>query len=168
MSMKFSEYAKDVIGKVSAGILLYREDRGIREYFIVHPGGPYYTNKWKGYWSIPKGMMEKGEDLKTVARRELKEETGLVPEGFLIDLGTTVLNTGKIIHAFLAKGSGEWKGSNKFTIEWPPKSGHMKEYPEIDSGEWYGLEAVKDLLSINQICFVDRAEKILNELSKNI
>lgn len=162
MSMKFSEYAKDVMGKVSAACLLYREDRGIREYFIVHPGGPYYTNKWKGYWSIPKGMAEEGEDLKLAARRELKEETGLVPEGFLTDLGTTVLNSGKIIHAFLAKGSGEWQGSNDFEMEWPPKSGKKQKFPEIDSGEWYNAEACKEMLGINQTIFIDRAEKILD------
>lgn len=168
MSMKFSEYAKDVIGKVSAGILLYRDNRGCREYFIVHPGGPYYKNKWRGYWSIPKGVVENGEDLKAAARRELKEETGLTPKGFLIDLGEAVLNTGKILHIFLGEGEGEFCGSNKFTIEWPPKSGIKKEFPEIDSGEWYPVEAAKDMLGINQTIFIDRAETILNEQQKNI
>lgn len=163
MSMKFSEYAKDVIGKVSAACLLYREDRGLREYFIVHPGGPYYKNKWKGFWSIPKGAVENGEDLKVAARRELKEETGLIPDGFLVDIGTTTLNTGKIIHCFLAKGNGEWKGSNEFEMEWPPKSGKKQKFPEIDSGEWQPAETCKDLLGINQTIFIDRAEMLLNK-----
>src|SRR5574343_401274 len=162
MSMKFSEYAKDVIGKVSAGNLLCKKVNNEWMFFIVHPGGPYYVNKWDGYWSIPKGMMEIGEDPEVAAKREFEEETGIKPPFTLVNLGTSTLNTGKIIQAYLAIGDGEFKNSNTFELEWPPKSGTKHKFPEVDRGEWHRYEDAKRMLGINQRCFLETARKLLD------
>lgn len=162
MSMRFSEYAKEVFGKVSAGILLAKKADGIWKFFIVHPGGPFYKNKWDGFWSIPKGLVDAGEDHKEAARREFFEETGIVPPQSLIDLGTVTLNTGKIIHAYLAFGDGEFKNSNTFSMKWPPGSAVEQDFPEVDRGEWHTANNVRRMLGNNQKSFVDVAETFLD------
>lgn len=162
MSMKFSEYAKSVMGKVSAGILLCKKVNDVWMFFVVHPGGPYYTNKWDGYWSIPKGMVELGEDSEVAARREFEEETGIKPPHQLVNLGTTTLNSGKIVQAYLAIGDGEFKGSNTFEMPWPPNSDKKRSFPEIDMGEWHKAEDAIRMLGNNQKCFIDRARTLLD------
>lgn len=162
MSMKFSQYANDVFGKVSAGILLTKKERGEWLFLIVHPGGPFYRNKWDGFWSIPKGMVELGEDTKVAARREFFEETGIEPPTQLIDLGTTALNTGKIIQVYLAFGDGEFKNSNTFSMRWPPGSKVEHEFPEVDLGEWCTADDAKRMLGNNQKTFVDIARTYLD------
>lgn len=162
MSMKFSEYAKDVMGKVSAGILLCKKVNNEWLFFIVHPGGPYYVNKWDGYWSIPKGMLELGEDPEVAAKREFEEETGIKPPFSLINIGTATLNSGKIIQAYLAIGDGEFKGSNTFEMPWPPNSDKKRTFPEIDCGEWHTYEDAKRMLGVNQRCFLETARTLLD------
>lgn len=162
--MRFSEYAAKVMGKRSVGILLCKKDDGEYKFFIVHPGGPYYVNKWDGFWDIPKGAIEPGERDEDTARREFKEETGFAVTGRLFDLGETVLNTGKVVKAFLAFGDGEFIKSNDFEMEWPPKSGKKQMFPEIDKGEWHSLKDCKRMIGINKICFLDRAAAYLDEV----
>ena len=162
----FIEYIKEAqLGKTSAGVLMYREKNGEREFFIVHPGGPYFKNKQDGYWGVPKGLMEPGENAEKAARREFGEETGMHITNPLTDLATSPLNSGKILHCFLTKGDGSFKGSNMFKMEWPPKSGKQGEFPEIDKGEWHNIEGCRKKMGLNQFTFIDRANAILD--SKN-
>lgn len=161
--MSLREYIKEAqLGKTSAGVLMHREKNGERQFFIVHPGGPYFKSKQNGYWGVPKGLLEAGENVEKAAKREFSEETGMKISEELIDMGTATLNSGKTLHCFLTKGDGTFKGSNMFTIEWPPKSGVKKEFPEIDKGEWHNLEDCKKKMGPNQFIFIERANEILD------
>jgi predicted NUDIX family NTP pyrophosphohydrolase len=135
------------MGSTSAGILLYRRREGGRlEVFLVHPGGPFFRNKDEGAWSIPKGLVEEGESPRSAALRELSEETGLRPQGELLELGAVRQRGGKTVLAFAMgcdPGEGLEVRSNTFTLEWPPRSGRSREFPEIDRGEFFELEEAK-------------------------
>src|SRR3989344_5474487 len=114
------------MAKTSAGLIMYKKEKGIIKTLIAHPGGPYFVNKDEGSWTIPKGELEEGEDKQSGAIREFEEETGIkVENNNFIDLGTVKLKSGKTIHAWAFEG--EWKTgilkSNNFKMEWPPKSG---------------------------------------------
>ncbi|MBN9023982.1 MAG: NUDIX domain-containing protein, partial [Rhizobiales bacterium] len=129
--------------QLSAGILLYRagERSGETEVFLVHPGGPYWARKDDGAWSIPKGLHAADEAPETAARREFAEETGVAVEGDLVPLGTFRQPGGKLVTAYAARGDIDPDGirSNSFTMEWPPRSGRMAEFPEVDRGGWFDL-----------------------------
>src|SRR5690349_2485033 len=119
---------------ISAGLLMYRKVPGL-EFFLVHPGGPYFKNKTLGVWSIPKGLPENDEDLLITAQREFKEETGITPSPPFDPLGSIQQKAGKIVHAW--SFSGSWDPTtgitcNTFSIEWPPRSGRFQEFPEQD------------------------------------
>jgi predicted NUDIX family NTP pyrophosphohydrolase len=125
----------------SAGILLYRR-RGVRtEVFLVHPGGPYWAKKDDGAWSVPKGLVNPQEDHLTCARREFKEETGCdaTGEGSERDLGTFPQPSGKQLHVWAIEGDCNPANltSNLFEMEWPPKSGRTRQFPEVDRGGWF-------------------------------
>src|SRR6516225_11089741 len=126
---------------VSAGILLYRRgDSGV-EVFLVHPGGPYWASKDDGVWSIPKGLVDAGEEELACARREFKEETGFdVSRGGELDLGTYQLPSSKRLHVWALEGDCDPAelDSNLFEMEWPPRSGRMAHFPEVDRGGWFG------------------------------
>ena len=135
---------------VSAGILLYRRgDSGV-EVFLVHPGGPYWASKDEGVWSIPKGLVDAGEEELACARREFKEETGFDVQGVgrEIDLGTFQLPSGKRLHVWTLEGELDPAAlnSNLFEMEWPPKSGRTARFPEVDRGGWF--DRVPALLKI--------------------
>ncbi|MDP4261323.1 MAG: NUDIX domain-containing protein [Bacteroidota bacterium] len=136
--------------KKSAGILLYRIKNDLPEVLLVHPGGPFWTKKDLGAWSIPKGEVEPGEDFLEAARREVKEETGIHIRGKLIELTPVKQKSGKIIYAWTAEGDfnvAEIK-SNTFELEWPPHSGKKKAFPEIDKAAWFHLnEARKKIVA---------------------
>ncbi len=148
----------------SAGILLYRLTGGAPEVLLVHPGGPYWARKDAGAWSIPKGEHGDDEDAQACARREFEEETGTaLPPGDLADLGTVKLRSGKEITAFAVSGDLDADAvvSNMFTIEWPPRSGRMQAFPEVDRAGWFGLDAAREKLNPAQAAFVDRlAERL--------
>src|SRR5271168_4872722 len=117
----------------SAGLLMYRVRDGKLQVFLAHPGGPHFTHKDDGCWTIPKGEPEPDEDLLDAAKREFQEETGILPTGPFIRLTPVKQKGGKIVHAWAFKG--DWDGeivSNTFSMEWPPKSGRKAEFPEID------------------------------------
>ena len=123
----------------SAGILLYRHGTNGIEVFLVHPGGPFWARKDDGGWSIPKGLHEPGEPPDTAARREFEEETGTTLSASLVPLGDFRQPGGKLVTAFAAEGDidpGTVK-SNTFTMEWPPRSGRVAAFPEIDRGGWF-------------------------------
>jgi predicted NUDIX family NTP pyrophosphohydrolase len=123
---------------VSAGILLYRiRARGV-EVLLVHPGGPFWRRKDLGAWTIPKGVVEPGEDILSAARREFQEETGHVADGEATPLGQVRQSNGKVVHAWAVRGDfdPERLNSNTFEMEWPPRSGKSRTFPEVDKAAW--------------------------------
>lgn len=126
----------------SAGILLYRRPTQALEVFLVHPGGPFWAKKDDGAWSIAKGLVDEGEALEAAARREFEEETGVRIDAPLIELGAFRQPSGKIVVAFAAEGDCDADAirSNEFEMEWPPKSGRMGRFPEVDRAGWFSPE----------------------------
>ncbi|OZC91724.1 NTP pyrophosphohydrolase [Rhodococcus sp. 06-412-2C] len=148
----------------SAGILLYRVGADGPEVLIAHPGGPFWARKDDGAWSIVKGLPIEGEDLWTAARREFREEVGMdVPAGEHLELGTVTQRGGKIVTAFGVEADLDVSNavSNTFEIEWPPKSGVMASFPEVDRIEWFGLEQARAKLLASQHPFLDAVETVV-------
>jgi predicted NUDIX family NTP pyrophosphohydrolase len=123
----------------------------VREVLLVHPGGPFWASKDAGAWSIPKGEHEEGDDPRACARREFEEELGtpLPADAELTELGTVKLKSGKQVTAFAVEGDLDAAAitSNTFTMEWPPRSGKMREFPEVDRAGWFGLEEAREKLN---------------------
>jgi predicted NUDIX family NTP pyrophosphohydrolase len=151
-----------VATKRSSGILLYRDREGTTEFLLVHPGGPYWTRKDEGAWSIPKGGIEEDEDSRTAALRELDEELGPsapdLDRDELIDLGQVRQRAGKVVDAWAAEGDFDPTAldSNTFEMEWPPRSGREAEFPEVDRADWFALEEARRKLLPAQGEFLDR------------
>jgi len=126
------------MAKHSAGILLYRHGRAGLEVFLVHPGGPFWVGKDKDAWSIPKGLCGEGEDTAAAARREFREETGQEAKGALHLLGEFRQPGGKRVTAYALEGDCDELGikSNLFSLEWPPRSGRVRQFPEVDRAAW--------------------------------
>jgi predicted NUDIX family NTP pyrophosphohydrolase len=145
------------MAKQSAGILLYRIRKKEIEFFLVHPGGPFWLKKDLGAWSIPKGEIEEGEDPMEVALREFKEETGQEVNGRFLALQPVKQKGGKIIYAWAIEGEVDEEKiiSNTFEMEWPPKSGNMKAFPEIDKAEWFSAKTAKEKINPAQASFID-------------
>jgi predicted NUDIX family NTP pyrophosphohydrolase len=123
----------------------------VREVLLVHPGGPYWAKKDAGAWSIPKGEYEDGDDPEDCARREFEEELGtpLPKDAELTELGTVKLKSGKQVTGYAVEGdldAGKVT-SNTFTMEWPPRSGRMQEFPEVDRAGWFALEEAREKLN---------------------
>lgn len=156
--------------RTSAGILLFRRRDGRLEVLLAHPGGPIFAKRDEGYWTIPKGEPDEGEttaeELLRVARREFEEETGL-PAGSdgadVIELGEIRQKGGKIVHGWAIEGDLDPSAarSNHFTLEWPPRSGQFRRFPEIDRVEWFAPAEARRMLKDTQIPFVDRLEEAL-------
>ncbi|MET0305537.1 MAG: NUDIX domain-containing protein [Solirubrobacterales bacterium] len=148
-------------GKESAGVVLFRS-RTEPELLLVHPGGPYWSKKDLGAWSIPKGEPDPGEDLRRCALRELGEELGPagppLSSGDLIELGSIRQKGGKLVHAWAAEGEFDPAelDSNSFEFEWPPRSGSMREFPEVDRAEWFDPEEARRKINPAQAELVDR------------
>jgi len=132
----------------SAGILLYRRGRTGPEIFLVHPGGPFWAGKDKDAWSIPKGLYGEGEDPLPAARREFREETGQEAKGACEFLGAFRQPGGKIVTVYALEGDCDQTRirSNVFSLEWPPRSGRMREFPEVDRAQWFSLGAAEKKL----------------------
>ncbi len=151
----------DMGERISAGILMYRRVGGRLEVLLAHPGGPSFAAKDAGYWTIPKGEVEPGEDLETVACREFEEETGhALGSVDLVALGETRQKGGKLVHAWAVQGDLDpaTATSNTFTTEWPPGSGLIVEAPEIDRVAWFEPASARALIKAPQAVFVDRLE----------
>ena len=158
-----------VVVRQSAGILLFRRRSSAAgddiEVLLAHPGGPFFTRRDEGHWSIPKGEPDASEnDLLAVARREFAEEVGMAPpesgpdgEG-PIELGTIVQKGGKVVHAWAIEGDLDPAAaeSNTFEMEWPPRSGRRQVFPEIDRVEWFAPDEARRRLKPTQVPFVDR------------
>jgi len=123
----------------SAGILLYRMIAGEAEVFLVHPGGPYWMKKDEGAWSIPKGIANPQEDYLAAAQREFREETGFAPDGDFLPLGSFRQPSGKQLTVWALEGNCDPAKlvSNNFSMIWPPKTGTLQMFPEIDRGAWF-------------------------------
>lgn len=143
--------------KISAGILLYRIRDDKLEVLLVHPGGPFFRNKDAGSWSIPKGETDGDEDLLAVARRELEEETGLKPAGPFVALKPIEQKGGKVVHAWACASDCDPSQikSNTFTLEWPPHSGKLQEFPEVDRAEFFDLSTAKAKINSAQAAFLE-------------
>jgi predicted NUDIX family NTP pyrophosphohydrolase len=148
---------------ISAGLLLFRRTSGELEVFLVHPGGPFWKNRDAGAWSIPKGLIDEGEEPLAAACRELTEETGTVATGPYIPLGTVQQRAGKRIHAWACAGDADpaQVKSNLTKIELPRGSGHWIEIPEIDRAAWFSLPIAREKINPAQAAFLDRLEAAL-------
>jgi predicted NUDIX family NTP pyrophosphohydrolase len=145
--------------KRSGGILVYKRRGDRLEVLLVHPGGPFWKNKETGAWSIPKGEPQEGEELLSAARRELREEIGLDSQGDLKDLGTIQQKGGKTVHAWAFEVDPKTvvaQVSNSFELEWPPRSGKMQTFPEIDRAEFFGIEEAETRINQAQRDFLER------------
>ena len=147
-------------GKHSAGLLLYRRSGTRLEVFLVHPGGPFWAKKDAGAWTIPKGEINEGERPLDAARREVTEETGYAPPGPFLQLPTIRQKAGKEVAAWAAEFDCDpaTLRSNLFSMEWPPRSGRMAEFPEVDRGQWFGLSEAREKLLPSQWPFLDALE----------
>lgn len=145
--------------RVSAGLLMFRRKNNALELVLVHPGGPFFAKKDDGSWTIPKGEAAPGEDLLSRAQIEFEEELGIKPSGNWIPLGSVKQKGGKTVHAWAFEGdlpdSFEPK-SNSFEIEWPPRSGKIKSFPEIDRAQFFPEEIARRKINPAQIAFIDR------------
>jgi predicted NUDIX family NTP pyrophosphohydrolase len=128
--------------KKSAGILLYKRVEKQLLVLLVHPGGPFWKNKDAGHWSIPKGEFSDEENAFDAAIREFEEETGTRLDGYFIELTSVKLKSGKVVYAWALEKDLDADAivSNTFEIEWPPKSGTLKSFPEIDRAQWFTIE----------------------------
>jgi predicted NUDIX family NTP pyrophosphohydrolase len=146
----------------SAGILMYRGTKPSLEVLLVHPGGPFWRNKDDGAWSIPKGEIEAGENPGDAAQREFMEELGSAPSQPLRSLGEVRQRGGKRVHAFAVKGNLDVQtvASNTFEMEWPPKSGRLQTFPEIDRAEWFTLPVARTKILESQRPLLDRLEQL--------
>jgi predicted NUDIX family NTP pyrophosphohydrolase len=147
------------VPRTSAGILLHRVGTAGREVLIGHMGGPFWAKKDDGAWSLPKGEHGPDEDPLAVARREFEEELGSpVPPGELVPLGEQRVTSGKVLAVWAVEGDLDAGTcvSNTFQLEWPPRSGRMQEFPEIDRAAWFGIEEARDKLVKGQVPFLDR------------
>jgi predicted NUDIX family NTP pyrophosphohydrolase len=137
---------------------MYRRRGDELEVFLVHPGGPYWAKKDLGAWSIPKGECTEEEAALAAAKREFQEETGFPVGGDLLELGQVKQAGGKIVTAWAFAGDCDPADlrSNTFSMEWPPRSGRQREYPEVDRGEWFSIPEAGEKLMPGQLPFLDR------------
>jgi len=149
----------------SAGILLYRSRQEQAEYFLVHPGGPFWKNKDIGAWSVPKGEFEDGEDPLKAAQREFEEETGIAIKGTFTALTPVKQKSGKIIYTWACEGDIDHSiiRSNTFPIEWPPRSGKYIDIPEVDKGGWFTYEEAREKLIPGQVPILDELRMMLSK-----
>jgi predicted NUDIX family NTP pyrophosphohydrolase len=165
MGRKLKKPKVDKRGRVSAGILLWRRERGTVEVLLGHPGGPFFARRDQGHWTVLKGEIEPGEDPLAVARREFSEETGQpAPTGSPIELGTIRQKSGKVVHAWAMEGDVDPDActSNTFDMEWPPGSGHVQSFPEIDRVAWFLVPEARGWIKPAQAPFLDRLEDAID------
>src|SRR5512143_3828554 len=150
---------------ISAGLLLYRKRGRSLQIFLVHPGGPLWSNKDAGVWSIPKGLVDQGENTLEAAKREFQEETGFTASGQFIPLRPVKIKSGKVIQAWAIENDcdpGLIK-SNTFSMEWPPRSGRQQEFPEVDRAAWFDIEEAKHKINQGQAGLLEELERITSK-----
>ena len=144
--------------KLAAGILLFRRNGGALEVLLAHPGGPIWAKQDLGAWTLPKGEPAPDEDLLVCARRELEEETGVLASGPFVDLGEVRQKSGKTVRAWATEGDADPAAmhSNQFDMEWPPQSGRMVSFPEVDRCAWFDLSEARRRINPAQAALLDR------------
>jgi predicted NUDIX family NTP pyrophosphohydrolase len=149
--------------RTSAGILLWRRGGGGVEVLLGHMGGPFWARRDDGAWSFPKGEYGPGEEPVAVARREFEEETGSPAPSDLVPLGQLRVTSGKVLALWTAEGDLDASAavSNTFELEWPPRSGRVQAFPEVDRSAWFGLEEARAKLVTGQVPFLDRLLELL-------
>lgn len=149
----------------SAGIVMYRRRASSIEVLLVHPGGPFWAKKDAGAWSIPKGEFGAGEAPATAARREFIEEIGHDPGAALVPLGIVMQSRAKVVHAFAVEGDVDpvTIRSNEFEIEWPPRSGRMQAFPEVDRAGWFTLDEARAKIVAGQRAILDALAAMRSE-----
>jgi predicted NUDIX family NTP pyrophosphohydrolase len=155
--------------KKSAGILLYRYHHNLPEVLLVHPGGPFWVKKDLGAWSVPKGEFDDEENSFHAAVREMEEELGIKVTGEFVELSPVKQKGGKLIYAWALQGDfniAEIK-SNTFEMEWPPKSGITKLFPEIDKAAWFTMDGAKEKINKGQLPLIEELEIILDAARLN-
>jgi predicted NUDIX family NTP pyrophosphohydrolase len=147
---------------ISAGLVVYRNPAKV-EVLLAHPGGPYWAKKDAGAWTIPKGLVEAGDELLATALREFTEETGFVARGPFLPLAPVRQKSGKIVHAFATQGDFDPDRlvSNTFELIWPPKSGRLKSFPEVDQLGWFGYAQAREKLLAYQQPFLAELKEVL-------
>ncbi len=143
--------------KRSAGLLVFRESKGFLELFLVHPGGPFYAKRDLGVWSIPKGLFDSDEDPLTAARREFEEETGQRIAGDFIELAPITQKGGKLVYCWGVEADPDADNieSNTFELEWPPRSGKMQTFPEVDRAAWFDVDTARQKILAAQAELID-------------
>jgi predicted NUDIX family NTP pyrophosphohydrolase len=156
--------AETMPGKRSAGLLVYRRRPDACEVFLIHPGGPFWQARDSGAWSIPKGELSPDEEPLDAARREFAEETGRRISGDFLSLAAIKQRSGKIIDAWAVEGDCDPAviRSNTFTTEWPPHSGHVREFPEVDRAAWFAIDDARCRITRGQRGFLDQLCQLLN------
>ena len=138
---------------------MFRKRKASLEVLLVHPGGPYFQNKDEGAWSIPKGEVAEGDNLLERAKIEFKEELGIVASGNWMELGNVKQKGGKTVHAWAFAGDLEdnfTPASNTFEMEWPPRSGKIAQFPEVDRASFFPMEEARRRINAAQAVFLDR------------
>lgn len=148
---------------LSAGILLYRRRGEDLSVLLVHPGGPFWRNRDAGAWQVPKGGVLPGEDPAFAARREFEEELGAAPVGEARPLARIRQAGGKWVEAFALEGEfdPDVLVSNHFEMEWPPKSGLIESFPEVDKAKWFSLAEAREMILASQRPLLDRLEEFV-------
>ena len=149
---------------LSAGLLMYRRRAGHLEVLLAHPGGPFWTHKDEGAWTIPKGLVDEGEDHLATAKREFEEELGAAPNAeHYLELGAVRQRGGKTVVGFAFEGDLDPTTitSNTFEVEWPPRSGQQRTYPEVDRAEWFSIDVARTKINQAQAEFLQRLETLL-------
>jgi len=152
--------------RISAGLVVYRFNNGRLEVFLAHPGGPFFAHKDHGHWTIPKGEIEAQEDYLATGIREFKEEIGIEidPKSRFLELGSIRQKGGKTVHAWGVEQ--DWDDSrplrsNTFTLEWPPRSGKIQTFPEVDRAQFFPIEEARKRIKETQVALLDRLEELL-------
>jgi predicted NUDIX family NTP pyrophosphohydrolase len=148
----------------AAGLLMCDQSKKEILFFLVHPGGPFFKAKNEGFWSIPKGLPNANEALLDTARREFEEETGIVPRPPFHSIGSIKQKSGKVVHAWTFEGG--WDPAtgikcNTFPLEWPPRSGNLQHFPEVDRAEWMDYDKALRFINKEQSPFLERAREII-------
>lgn len=151
------------MAKKSAGLLIYRQKGNMVEVLLVHPGGPFWAKKDNGAWSIPKGELNNDEDPLAAARREMEEETGIQVSGNFIELSPVKQKSGKWVFAWALEQQLNIDNikSNTFEMEWPPRSGRKKSFPEIDKAGWFSMADARKKIIEGQVLLITQLEEIL-------
>jgi len=150
--------------KTSAGILLYRYKEGALQVLLVHPGGPFWAAKDLGAWSVPKGLIDPGEDALKAALREFREETGFIARDHFIQLTPIRMKSGKVVKVWAVEGDCEPSAikSNAFSMEWPPGSGKQQEFPEVDLAAWFDVDQARKKINQGQVGLLDELQILLS------